>query len=69
MEAEHVHPPAGAAPVTTFRGLYELCPVCGSANLEHMTRVTGFFSKVESWNKGKIAELRDRYRNRGHFGN
>jgi len=32
-----------------------------------MTRVTGFFSKVESWNKGKIAELRDRYRNQGHF--
>jgi anaerobic ribonucleoside-triphosphate reductase len=25
-----------------------------------MTRVTGFFSKVEGWNKGKVAELRDR---------
>jgi len=36
------------------------CPCCGSNNVEHMTRVTGFFSKVESWNKGKVAELRDR---------
>ncbi len=36
------------------------CPHCGSHNVEHITRVTGFFSKVGSWNKGKIAELRDR---------
>lgn len=38
------------------------CPYCGSTNVEHMTRVTGFFSKIEGWNRGKIAELRDRYR-------
>ena len=25
-----------------------------------MTRVTGFFSKVEGWNRGKVAELKDR---------
>jgi len=36
------------------------CPFCGSNNIEHMARVTGFFSKIEGWNKGKIAELRDR---------
>jgi ribonucleoside-triphosphate reductase len=36
------------------------CPYCGSNKVEHMTRVTGFFSKVEGWNKGKEAELRDR---------
>lgn len=36
------------------------CPHCGSHNVEHITRVTGFFSKVGSWNRGKIAELRDR---------
>jgi glutaredoxin len=36
------------------------CPHCGSHNVEYITRVTGFFSKVGSWNKGKIAELRDR---------
>ncbi len=31
-------------------------------NVEHITRVTGFFSKVSGWNKGKVAELKDRYR-------
>ncbi len=36
------------------------CPHCGSHHVEYITRVTGFFSKVGSWNKGKIAELRDR---------
>lgn len=41
------------------RGLGE-CPCCGSKNVEAMTRVTGFFSKVNSWNQGKIAELKDR---------
>lgn len=38
------------------------CPYCGSENVEHMTRVTGFFSKIEGWNQGKLGELRDRYR-------
>ena len=28
--------------------------------MEYMTRVTGFFSKVNNWNKGKLAERRDR---------
>lgn len=31
-------------------------------NVEHITRVTGFFSKVQSWNKGKRGELKDRHR-------
>jgi hypothetical protein len=31
-------------------------------NIEHITRVTGFFSKVQSWNKGKIGELKERHR-------
>ena len=31
-------------------------------NVEHITRVTGFFSKVQSWNKGKRGELKQRYR-------
>jgi ribonucleoside-triphosphate reductase len=51
----------------TVRGIHEECLSCGSTNVEHMTRVTGFFSKVGSWNKGKLAELRDRYRSHGHF--
>lgn len=43
------------------------CICCGSENVEHITRVTGFFSKVASWNKGKVAELKDRNRNKGKF--
>ncbi|KYK29702.1 MAG: hypothetical protein AYK23_05010 [Candidatus Proteinoplasmatales archaeon SG8-5] len=31
-------------------------------NIEHMTRVTGYFSKVSKWNKGKKGELKDRHR-------
>ena len=31
-------------------------------NVEHITRVTGFFSKVQSWNKGKRGELKERHR-------
>lgn len=31
-------------------------------NIVQITRVTGFFSNVGSWNKGKTGELKDRYR-------
>ena len=31
-------------------------------HVEHMTRVTGYFSKVSGWNKGKTGELKDRHR-------
>ncbi|MBN2058391.1 MAG: hypothetical protein JW782_06315 [Candidatus Saganbacteria bacterium] len=31
-------------------------------NIEHITRVTGYFSRVSGWNKGKKAELMDRSR-------
>jgi hypothetical protein len=30
-----------------------------------MTRVTGYFSKTSGWNRGKLAELKDRHRERG----
>ncbi len=46
----------------TSRGLRERCPYCGSENIDHITRVTGYFTKVSGWNKGKKAELKDRYR-------
>jgi ribonucleoside-triphosphate reductase (formate) len=46
----------------TSGGLKSSCPACGSANVEGIARITQYFSKVSSWNKGKIAELRDRVR-------
>jgi ribonucleoside-triphosphate reductase len=36
------------------------CSNCSSNKIEIMTRVTGFFSKVNSWNKGKLGELKKR---------
>ncbi|MDH7508050.1 MAG: anaerobic ribonucleoside-triphosphate reductase [Methanomassiliicoccales archaeon] len=47
----------------TSRGLRSTCPYCSSPDVEGITRVTGFFSKTSSWNKGKIGELKDRVRN------
>lgn len=48
----------------TERGLRESCGYCGSARVEGITRITGYFSKTSSWNKGKLGELRDRHRAR-----
>ncbi|HOK80656.1 MAG TPA: anaerobic ribonucleoside-triphosphate reductase [bacterium] len=31
-------------------------------NVEWISRVTGYFSKINSWNKGKREEFKDRYR-------
>jgi len=36
--------------------------VYGRLNIEHITRVTGYFTKISQWNRGKKAELRDRIR-------
>ncbi|MCL6582278.1 MAG: anaerobic ribonucleoside-triphosphate reductase [bacterium] len=47
----------------TARGLKETCPYCGSDQVDGITRITGYFTKISSWNKGKRGELRDRYRN------
>ncbi|MBN2702666.1 MAG: anaerobic ribonucleoside-triphosphate reductase [Pontiellaceae bacterium] len=35
------------------RGLLEQCPECGSTNVVGETRVVGYFSKVQNWNKSK----------------
>ncbi len=53
----------------TSRGLKDNCPCCGSEEVEGITRITGYFTKISSWNKGKKGELRDRYKNQGFFGN
>jgi anaerobic ribonucleoside-triphosphate reductase len=33
-------------------------------DVDHITRVTGYFSRTSGWNKGKAAELKDRHRSR-----
>jgi len=35
------------------RGLLENCPECGSADVVGETRVVGYFSKIQNWNKSK----------------
>jgi len=36
--------------------------IIGGRNIDHITRVTGYFSRVSGWNKGKRGELADRTR-------
>lgn len=49
------------------RGLKESCPYCSSDNIEGITRITGYFSRITGWNKGKTAELKDRFRSQEFF--
>lgn len=46
----------------TTRGLHDTCQYCHSDQVEQITRITGYFTKISSWNKGKRGELKDRYR-------
>lgn len=48
----------------TTRGIVETCPFCKSADVDHITRVTGYFSRVSGWNAGKRRELMDRHKGR-----
>jgi ribonucleoside-triphosphate reductase (formate) len=50
--------------LATSRGLHQNCPECASEDVDGVTRVTGFISKISLWNKGKIGELEDRYKNK-----
>ncbi|MBW6470619.1 MAG: anaerobic ribonucleoside-triphosphate reductase [Methanosarcinaceae archaeon] len=43
-------------------GLKEECSNCGSDNIEHLSRVTGYIQAVNGWNAGKKQELKDRMR-------
>jgi len=47
------------------RGLLETCPACESADVVGETRVVGYFSKIQNWNKSKrYGELKARQRGR-----
>ncbi|MEQ8182148.1 MAG: anaerobic ribonucleoside-triphosphate reductase [Smithellaceae bacterium] len=48
----------------TARGLNESCIYCGSEDVEGIAHLTRYFSKISSWNKGKLAELKNRRVNR-----
>lgn len=46
----------------TGRGAATSCGYCGSENVDVITRITGYYSKVSSWNQGKRQEFKDRAR-------
>jgi len=50
----------------TTRGLKTLCGHCSSVNVDGIAKITQYYSRVSDWNKGKLAELQDRYRQE-HF--
>lgn len=39
-----------------------ICPVCGSHDVEVLSRTTGYYGPISSFNSGKKAEFADRYR-------
>ncbi len=47
------------------RGLLSECGFCKSDDIDFITRITGYFTRVSAWNKGKRGELKDRYRDQG----
>jgi ribonucleoside-triphosphate reductase len=51
----------------TSRGLHSSCGYCGSEEVDGITRITGYFTRVSSWNRGKKGELRDRYRSSEYY--
>ena len=41
-------------------GLRDTCSTCESSNVYGLTRIVGYYSRINNWNKSKIGELRDR---------
>ncbi|MCX7703692.1 MAG: anaerobic ribonucleoside-triphosphate reductase [Planctomycetota bacterium] len=44
------------------RGLKDRCPHCNSVDVYGITRIVGYYSRVNNWNPSKKAELSDRQR-------
>ncbi|MBN1405813.1 MAG: anaerobic ribonucleoside-triphosphate reductase [Candidatus Omnitrophica bacterium] len=42
------------------RGLKDACSACASENVYGVTRIVGYYSKINNWNKSKLGELVDR---------
>jgi anaerobic ribonucleoside-triphosphate reductase len=43
-------------------GLKDNCPNCGSSEVDHISRITGYLQAVSGWNSAKRQELEDRKR-------
>ena len=43
-------------------GIRQTCPACSSPHVYGITRIVGYYSRVNNWNPSKLAELRDRQR-------
>ena len=43
-------------------GLEDNCPNCGSDDVDHISRITGYLQAVSGWNSAKRQELKDRKR-------
>lgn len=39
-----------------------VCPICGSSDVEQVSRITGYLNAVSGFNEGKRQELKDRTR-------
>lgn len=46
----------------TINTLIDECPVCGSKDIDHFSRVTGYMTRVKTWCDGKFQEFKDRTR-------
>ncbi|OQY98360.1 MAG: anaerobic ribonucleoside-triphosphate reductase [Candidatus Brocadia sp. UTAMX2] len=42
--------------------LTDVCAHCGSKNVYGVSRIVGYFSRINNWNKSKIGELADRHK-------
>ena len=42
--------------------LVDTCSYCESTDVYGMTRIVGYFSRINNWNSSKLGELRDRHR-------
>ncbi len=43
------------------RGLRDSCEYCDSESVYGITRIVGYFSRIDNWNKSKRGELKDRH--------
>jgi ribonucleoside-triphosphate reductase len=48
--------------------LTDHCAFCDSTSVAGMTRIVGYYSRVNNWNKSKLGELKDRHRGNYRLG-